>query len=245
MSIARRIHMFFSVSEKWKTHDVFSRQKTSDLRSSYPLTCRLATQHKLLIDEIANKQGEEQGYTAERATFTELCMISLWGNLTDQTRDGTRSSSMVEAFTTRDENLIVNDLPIAFEALKNVQRQGKKDRTISIVLARAGFELYTDLLLATYLLASDLATQIVLHPKSMPWFVSDATPTDFAVLLSAIAQPQSFFTPPLEETYIETPHIAPSSSELSDLAFLFEHWTTLYCLWCHHPPSPPFLDLSI
>jgi hypothetical protein len=61
-----------------------------------------------------------------------------------------------------------------------------------VVLDNAGFELLTDLVCALYLLDSGLASAVRLHVKSMPWFVSDVTPRDVDVLLSAMADPTAF-----------------------------------------------------
>ena len=50
---------------------------------------------------------------------------------------------------------------------------------VDIVLDNAGFELVTDLCFAEFLITSGLASQIVFHAKSMPWFVSDVTLEDW------------------------------------------------------------------
>ena len=50
---------------------------------------------------------------------------------------------------------------------------------VDVVLDNAGFELVTDLILADFLLAAGLATEVRFHGKSFPWFVSDVTARDF------------------------------------------------------------------
>lgn len=55
---------------------------------------------------------------------------------------------------------------------------------IDIVLDNAGFELFADLVLCEFLLKSKLVDIINLHPKSMPWFVSDVTLSDFEWMLN-------------------------------------------------------------
>ena len=55
------------------------------------------------------------------------------------------------------------------------------------MLDNSGFELYTDLVLADFLLTSGLCHQVVFHPKSMPWFVSDVTPIDFKSTLEYLS----------------------------------------------------------
>ena len=58
---------------------------------------------------------------------------------------------------------------------------------MDIVLDNAGFELFTDLCLAEFLVASGIVQRIVLHPKSFPWFVSDVTQTDIDWTLDQLA----------------------------------------------------------
>ena len=49
---------------------------------------------------------------------------------------------------------------------------------LDIVLDNAGFELFTDLCLAEFLISSGFVQRVVFHPKSFPWFVSDVTQID-------------------------------------------------------------------
>ena len=98
------------------------------------------------------------------------------------------------------------------------------------MLDNAGFELFVDLVLAGYLLASGLATTVVLRPKIMPWFVSDVIPADFAALLSALADPQAFYTALEEEERLAGREAGSrlSEKEVEEVKFLFDHWSTLH-----------------
>ena len=51
---------------------------------------------------------------------------------------------------------------------------------VDFVLDNSGFELYTDLCLAEFLLTEKFCGKVNFHVKSMPWFVSDVTSEDFA-----------------------------------------------------------------
>ncbi len=55
---------------------------------------------------------------------------------------------------------------------------------MDIVLDNAGLELYTDLVLADFLISSGLAARVVLHGKLLPWFVSDTLEEDLDVMLA-------------------------------------------------------------
>lgn len=165
----------------------------------------------------------------------EICEICLWGNATDLslltnlTYEDIQKLQGSEARKASEKNIIVNDLPAAYEMLVKAKKDGKKERRIDIVLDNAGFELYVDLILAGYLLSAGFATTVVLHPKSIPWFVSDVTPSDFAALLNAVAAPRRFFETPSEDERIQGTTPAPlSDTEADELSFLFQEWSTFH-----------------
>lgn len=235
--LARRIHSFFASTQHWKSYDIFARQKTSTFRSSRPAVLELAAKyHDLILKLQTEKQPTDdpkEQKEAERILFTEMCEICLWGNATDLslltslTYEDIQKLQGADARKKAEKNVLVNDLPAAYKALKQPQEQGKKERTVDIILDNAGFELFVDLILAGYLLATGLATQIILHPKSMPWFVSDVIPRDFASLLSASADPKGLFS--VSEDKDSNSESDPlSEKEISDLFFLFSHWSSIY-----------------
>ena len=149
-----------------------------------------------------------------------MCEICLWGNATDLSLFANLSLADITALQgaaarkQAEQNIVVNDLRAAFAVL----RDRKADRRVDIVLDNAGFELLVDLVLAGYLLHAGLATTVVLRPKTIPWFVSDVVPADFAALLSALARPAAFFDgrPALAE------------HESAALTFLFDDWSRLH-----------------
>ena len=230
------MHTFFSLSDYWKTYDVFSRQKMSTFRSSRPAVIELAAKYKELVSQLekdlqSTKDPEELD-EAERILFTEMYEICLWGNATDLslltslTYEDIQKLQGADARKQAEKNILVNDLPAAYKVLKDAQKEGKKDRRMDIILDNAGFELFVDLILAGYLLAAGLATQIVLHPKTIPWFVSDVVPGDFAALLSILADPRSFYST-ADEHSDQVPEPL-SEKEASDLSFLFQHWANFH-----------------
>lgn len=161
--------------------------------------------------------------------------ICLWGNATDLslltnlTYEDIQKLQGSEARKASEKNILANDLGAAYGTLLQAQKQqreeGRKERRVDIVLDNAGFELYVDLILAGYLLSSGLATTVVLHPKTIPWFVSDVVPADFAALLNALADPNRFYETPSEEEERDGRAPPPlSEKEAADLRFLFEEW---------------------
>src|SRR6266536_2399615 len=228
----RRVNTLFTLSEHWKNYDVFAKQKMATFKSSRPAVLELAARYKELTLELekpsrtASKSAQEIE-AAEKLLFTEMCEICLWGNATDLslltslTYEGIQKLQGSDARKESEKNIVVNDLPDAFRILKAAQQAGTADRRVDIVLDNAGFELFVDLILAGYLLSANLATTIVLHPKSLPWFVSDVIPADFSTLLNALADPQVFYTSLSEDEKHAGKQAQPLSyEEIYDLLFL-------------------------
>ncbi|KAH6626741.1 hypothetical protein B0J18DRAFT_148523 [Chaetomium sp. MPI-SDFR-AT-0129] len=229
----RRISTSFSLSTHWKDYDVFARQKIKTFRSSRPAVLELASRYKDLVTQLraADKSPDPE---ADAIVFAEICEICLWGNATDLslltslTYEDIQKLQGSEARRAAEKNILINDLPRVYSHLR-AARENKQERRVDIVLDNAGFELYVDLVLAGYLLSSGLATTVVLHPKSIPWFVSDVLPSDFASLLSAIADPRGFYDNPTEDDRLRG--VEPeklTDAEVAGLGFLFSEWSRFH-----------------
>jgi damage-control phosphatase, subfamily III len=235
VALFRRISTSFSLSQHWKSHDVFARQKLRTFRSSRPAVLELAGRYRDLVAQLEARKGQARDEEAEKLLFMEMCEICLWGNatdlslLTDLSYEDIQKLQGSAARKAAEKNILVNDLPKAYDVLNKARHQGKAERRVDIVLDNAGFELFVDLILAGYLLSSGLATIVVLHPKSIPWFVSDVLPSDFAALLNALASPKRFYeTPSEEEEHQQQKPVPLSESDEGQLAFLFQQWSGLY-----------------
>jgi uncharacterized protein with ATP-grasp and redox domains len=210
----RRLHSYLTQTKHWKQYDPFHAQKNSTFRASLAAVSELAARYRQLVT-VQQEVGEEK----EKLIFTEMMEICLWGNATDLslltslTYEDIQKLQGSAARKAAEENILVNDLPRVFAALRAAKDAGKPSRRLDIVLDNAGFELFVDLVLAGYLLEEGLATEVVLHPKSMPWFVSDVLPADFADLLKALQDPVNYFT-----------DSKLSEEQIADLKFLHENW---------------------
>jgi len=230
----------FALSQHWKSYDVFSVQKTSTFRSSRPAVLELASRYNDLTKQISSQsktssQPTAEQTEAEKVLFTEMCEICLWGNATDLSLltnlsyDDIQKLQGSAARKAQEKNIIANDFSAAFATLHAAKASGKTDRRVDIVLDNAGFELYVDLLLAGYLLQSGLATTIVLHPKNIPWFVSDVVPRDFAALFSVLLNAKNFYETPTEDD--KNRNVTPaalSKEEEEAVAALAQNWSELY-----------------
>ncbi|KAK4119217.1 putative UPF0364 protein [Parathielavia appendiculata] len=234
----RRMSTSFTLSNHWKSYDVFARQKIKTFRSSRPAVLELTTRYKDLVTQLRSSASSPHDPEADKLLFTEMCEVCLWGNATDLslltslTYDDIQKLQGSKARQAAEQNILVNDLPQLYAhltAAKNDPSKKNKDRRVDIVLDNAGFELFVDLVLAGYLLSSGLATTVVLHPKSIPWFVSDVLPSDFAALLNALANPRQFYETPTEEDELQgrVPEKL-TDKEVEELAFLFGEWSQFH-----------------
>lgn len=237
----RRMATLFATSLYWKNYDVFSKQKMSTFRSSRPAVLELAARYNDLTKQLQSDQSalssatQEERQQAEKLLFVEMCEICLWGNATDLSLLTNLSYDDIQALQgsnarkANEDKIVVNNFAQAFTSLSTSKQSSDGERRVDIVLDNAGFELFVDLILAGYLLQSGLATNIVLHPKNIPWFVSDVVPKDFGDLLNVLVDAKNFYETPSEDD--EARGIKPptlSDAEQSSLQALFENWSTLY-----------------
>ena len=117
----------------------------------------------------------------------DFSKVSLWGNKCDLSissgQDNSQKTSPIDSLNSLEPFILVDVSNMVWSTLISAQRQEQSGKTTSgrvdIVLDNAGFELVTDLVLADFLVASGLASEIHFHGKSFPWFVSDVTANDF------------------------------------------------------------------
>lgn len=195
----------------------------------------LASRYKELMEDLRANKEATHDEDAEKLLFTEFFEICLWGNATDLslltnlTYEDIQKLQGSAARKAAEKNILINDLPASYEILSKARAEGKKERRVDFVLDNAGFELYVDLVLAGFLLSTGLATQVVLRPKSMPWFVSDVLPGDFMALLNAISSPKAFFETQTEDEKLQGKVPEPlSDKEAEDLVFVFQEWANLH-----------------
>lgn len=174
--------------------DVFRSEKQKAFESAKTSILALSS---LLLDSL--KQLNSAGNSNDRdkmkkTQFSHFMEFALWGNKTDLSLHPTatnkeevlkslQSSELSELDTLR-ESILVNDMERVYEYLSQLvqqqqqQQQSTSSIRIDIILDNAGYELFTDLILAEWLTSAGFATDIHFHVKEYGWYVSDVTEFD-------------------------------------------------------------------
>jgi uncharacterized protein with ATP-grasp and redox domains len=113
--------------------------------------------------------------------FEKSLHASLWGNRTDLSYNVAAQVGRAARIEDERANLLVDDTGQVWDYLVQEQRQH-----LAIINDNVGTELLMDLALADFILSEGLATQVILHLKSQPFFVSDAMPKDIEAGLGAL-----------------------------------------------------------
>jgi hypothetical protein len=126
----------------------------------------------------------------------------VWGNRLDLSHPQLAQASGQIAVQSEQENLLVDDTEAVLQHVQTFKRsnvqsppktggqQSSVSGRIDFICDNAGVELLLDLALASWLLRFEWATQITLHVKGHPTFVSDTIPADVDTTIAAMhAQP--------------------------------------------------------
>jgi hypothetical protein len=149
-------------------YDPFNIQKESSFTESIEQIKSVAKQ---LVNFIEKPSLNEGG-------FQKFLLLSLWGNKMDLSMAVTMESyDMTQQANNEDLNqyILSDHSTLVWHLISS-----PSNRQISIILDNSGFELFSDLCLAEWLLASGVADKVILHCKQLPWFISDATYRDIS-----------------------------------------------------------------
>ncbi|XP_068925771.1 damage-control phosphatase ARMT1-like isoform X1 [Petaurus breviceps papuanus] len=182
----RRVYEALMLSSPTSDLDVFKESKEQNFLESKEAVMSLCSYLQGLnsIENLDENRLKDE--------FFKLLQVSLWGNKCDLSLSGGQSSSQkcspLIALEELKPFILVNDVEHLWSLLRNRKKMRQKFPTtrVDFVLDNAGFELVTDLVLADFLLASKLATEIHFHGKSIPWYVSDTNKNDMNWVLEEL-----------------------------------------------------------
>ncbi|KAJ4135246.1 Hairy/enhancer-of-split with YRPW motif protein 2 [Fusarium equiseti] len=221
----RRVQLIFSMTTSWREYDVFNSQNHSILAKSQPCIEQLAIKYIPVLATL-NEFLKSLDDNKATALFLDMINLTLWGNAADFSLTDDLSFTETQALhrmppIDKMEQIIVdNDALEAWEHLRNA-RETIPERRVDMVLDKSGFELFTDLIFAAYLIESDLATSVTLHTKALPWFVSNATSKDVHFLLDYLQSNGVTFLVSLIKRYIDSGVMSVEADPFWTTAFSF------------------------
>ncbi|GAW01631.1 duf89 domain-containing protein [Lentinula edodes] len=173
----RLLRSYFVQTTHWRNYDPFHAQKLDVFAKSGPSIYGIAT---IMHELESEKSALESDPTKLKVFFQEMIQMCLWGNATDLSL--LTHMSLVDIENLQSEK--------AWDHLQAV-----RDGRVDFVLDNAGFELFTDLVFADFLVTyTPYVSKVVFHPKLIPWFVSDVTPPDFKETIEFLLDPKSFLS---------------------------------------------------
>ncbi|GAA6008339.1 hypothetical protein JCM11491_004440 [Sporobolomyces phaffii] len=220
----RTLRGVFSETTHWTAFDPFAAQKLATWRSSAASVVELATTLNKLVarGQVDNDQELHRDWRVMMETM-------LWGNATDLSLLTSLTHEQIQQLQSVErgkEFLLRDDLDAAWDHVRTL-----RDERFDIVLDNSGFELFTDLVLADFLVTlTPFCSHVVIHPKLIPWFVSDVQPHDFEILLSTLAD-RAFF-----------PDLA--TRDFDQLAALVERWRSYVASGKFKLSVPPSLKMG-
>ncbi|HBE21324.1 MAG TPA: hypothetical protein DEG17_04665 [Cyanobacteria bacterium UBA11149] len=153
--------------------DPFASQKGISLAKVMPSIEAMSRQ----VNKFVNSREYGENITA-------LLYFALWGNRIDlsmwpeDAEEGDRSRIASDG---QQANILVDDTSKIADKIA-----GFHGVRIDFIIDNAGFELFTDLCLADFLIHSGVAERVYFHLKPHPFFVSDATIQDVKNTLSVL-----------------------------------------------------------
>lgn len=98
-------------------------------------------------------------------------------------------ANLVHQISSLNSKILIDDSQKIWNCLQ--QCQSNKEKVVDIICDNAGFELFTDLLLASYIIQHELAHKVTFHIKRIPWFISDTTSEDISETLEYFSKHES------------------------------------------------------
>ncbi|XP_055531952.1 damage-control phosphatase ARMT1-like [Wyeomyia smithii] len=176
----RRLNNIFEQTATLKKLDYFQQQKHKTLTNSYG-----AISAVLQSIDVFN-QNYSRNETELGAFFIKMLKLNLWGNRCDLSitagQDVKLDGDPFSLLESLDSFLISDHTDVIWQCVKN-----SKDGEIDIINDNSGYELFTDLCLADFIIEHQLARKVNFNVKAIPWYISDVTPKDMQWTLDTLS----------------------------------------------------------
>ncbi|CAH1179474.1 unnamed protein product [Phaedon cochleariae] len=172
----RRIWQIFETMSVLKNFDPFQDKKEESFFTALPLIEQMG---KYLWDSIHDST------TPSEDEFVQFMKLNLWGNKCDLSLSLGKVTEENTLFDISSlDKQILSDY--STDIWKAISACDSSSDIVDIVFDNAGYEVFTDLCLADYMIAKQLAKTIRLYVKTIPWFISDVMTHDFHWMLQQL-----------------------------------------------------------
>ncbi|KIJ60473.1 hypothetical protein HYDPIDRAFT_98765 [Hydnomerulius pinastri MD-312] len=182
----RLFRSYFNETTKWRNFDPFFAQKEEMFKNSGAAIYQIATTMHELESEKDKLKSDPQKLLVLFREMIQMCLwfdLSLLTHLTPADIENLQTVGK-DAQQARKEYILKDDQEAVWDYIKTLTGP---DKRCDFVLDNAGFELFTDLVFADFLVTyTPYFSKVVFHPKLFPWFVSDVTPTDFEITIKSL-----------------------------------------------------------
>lgn len=184
----RRIKEAFELSAKLQNYDPFRTKKENTYISSLSAVSQIAISLQKSMDELHGRSDNSLLFKYFKK-FLEIC---LWGNKCDLSMFVGREKvpEILSQVDDLQENILTNESESLWNTLQQANQMHKGKVRLDLVLDNAGFELFTDLCFLHLLDCTGLINQVYMYVKTIPWYVSDTTVSDFHWLLKNLHDSQ-------------------------------------------------------
>ncbi|XP_058459912.1 damage-control phosphatase ARMT1-like isoform X2 [Malaya genurostris] len=176
----RRLNNIFEQTSSLKKLDYFQQQKHKALTNSYDAIYAVLQS----LEQFNNSKSDWSEAEVE-SFFVKMLKLNLWGNRCDlsitagqEVKQDGDPFSLLESW----DSFIVSDHSGAiWDCVRSC-----KDATIDIINDNSGYELFTDLCLADFIIEHQLVKRVNFNVKAIPWYISDVTPKDMQWTLDTL-----------------------------------------------------------
>jgi len=177
----RRIHQSVNSIPSLRGLDCFRSMKEEGMISSLPAMRLLK---KWMLKTLQTQDIDVKN------TWLLILQICLWGNKCDLSISAgskmVADGDPVESLRELADKIIVNEGELAWDKISSTVGEGL---LVDIVMDNSGFELFTDLCLADFLVSAvPTVHKVRMRIKHIPWFVSDTTPPDIEWTLAKLEE---------------------------------------------------------
>jgi uncharacterized protein with ATP-grasp and redox domains len=137
------------------------------------------------LAQVLNVANEASTKSKQASDLRSLTLAATWANCADLSQLSISTELQGISVAAKTKSLLIDDFS---KILQYIANHDFPLNRIDIILDNVGAELLSDLGLVTYLLSTNCVKIIILHCKSYPVFVSDATVEDVRSTIHTIRQ---------------------------------------------------------